>query len=339
MDSRDRRREREAREQAERESAQARQAALVAQRRLRRSRQFARAMAVLALVAIVLLGLTVDAYRWATHNILPPDSMVTLQQLRLGYAPVPEMVAIPAGRFDMGEQDQAFIDSDARTAVTRTEFGIPGRKGVAIASGFALGRTEVTYDQFDYYVWQQQRGGPATLRYPATAAGGRGAHPVVFVNWADAMGYARWLGQRTHRQCRLPTEAEWEYAARAGRATAYWWGDTVDPDRPQARCKTCDAKLRDLTSAVVGSFGPNPFGLHDTAGNVLELTCSAWRDAFDGAEQRCADLADTGLRAIRGGSFRSPPKYLRATSRAEIDPTFRREGIGFRVLCKAGTDP
>ena len=338
MTSRDQRREREAREMAEHERERAQKAALKAERRLRRSRWLAGTMAAAAALAIGLLGLTAQAYHWAKDNALPPDSMVTLQHFRLGYAPVPALVAIRPGRFNLGDQDRAFIDRYAHQSVTKTEFGIDGQKDVEIADGFALGRTEVTYDQFDFYVWQQHRIGQDRLKFPATAAGGRGEHPVVFVNWHEATAYATWLGQRTQQACRLPTEAEWEYAARAGSTSGYWWGDKVDPNRPQARCRSCDATQSSPTSAIVGSFAANPFGLQDTAGNVMEMTCSAWRDSFDGAEQRCTDKVDTAARAIRGGAFGSEAMYLRSSSRADIDPEVRREAIGFRVLCSLRPD-
>src|SRR5690606_16781685 len=119
-----------------------------------------------------LLGLIVDAYYWAKNNFLPPDSMITLQRFRLGYAPLPDLTKkpIPPGSFEMGEHDAAFI---ANLGELEKHFGVPG-KAIHIAQPFYLGKTEVTYDQYDYYVWQQHRSGNTDIKFPNTAEGGRG---------------------------------------------------------------------------------------------------------------------------------------------------------------------
>ena len=342
MDSRDRRRERQAREQAERDRQQAQQAAQQAQRRLRRSRQVLAAMTLTALLGVALLGLVVDAYRWATANALPADSMWRLQHFRLGYAPTPSMVAIPAGRFKMGDADFDYVSTHQKAFAAAGNFGAPIQPDVALAQGFFLGRFEVSFDEFDYYVWQQSRSTGKALGYPSTAPGGRGRQPVVNLTWDEAGAYAEWLGQRPpYRACRLPTEAEWEYAARGpalsgAPATAYWWGDSAGQD--SANCLGCGKRTPKDQSAPVGSYQANGFGLFDTSGNVLEMTCSAWRPQFDGSEQHCVDRADRGDRAVRGGSFLSPPDFVRTAMRTNFQRDTRRSSFGFRVLCARAPD-
>lgn len=342
MDSRDRRREREAREQADRDRQQAQRAAQLAQQRLRRSRQFLAAMTVTALLGLALLGLVVDAYRWATTNALTADSMWRLQRFRLGYAPTPTMEAIPAGRFNMGEQDEVYVTTHQAQGTAAGSFGVPHKPNVEVAQGFHIGRYEVSFDEFDYHVWQQSRSTGQPLRYPSTAPGGRGRQPVVNLSWDEAGAYAEWLGKRPpYRACRLPTEAEWEYAARGpaaagAAATAYWWGDSVGEDH--ANCQGCGTRTPKDRAAPVGSYQANGFRLFDTSGNALEMTCSAWRPKFDGSEQRCADGADRGDRVVRGGSFLSSPDFARTAMRINLQQDTRRSSFGFRVLCAGAPD-
>ncbi len=166
---------------------------------------------VALLAMIVVYG--AESITWVQKHDLSPDMIWTLQRFRLGYAPpLPALTEkpIPSGSFNMGEQDAAFI---ANLGEAEKNFGVPG-KPIDIARPFYLGKTEVTYEQYDYYVWQQHRSGNTAIAFPNTAQGGRGNRPVVNVNWFDAVAYARWLGEQTNNQCRLPTEAEWEYAAR-----------------------------------------------------------------------------------------------------------------------------
>ncbi len=320
-------------------ASRAQRAAQEAEKRLRKSRRFAFVMTVLALVSIGLLGLTVDAYYWAKNNFLPPDSMLTLQRFRLGYAPLPDLTKkpIPPGSFEMGEHDAAFI---ANLGELEKHFGVPG-KAIHIAQPFYLGKTEVTYDQYDYYVWQQHRSGNTDIQFPNTAEGGRGDRPVVNVSLSDAMGYVAWLGKQIGQNCRLPTEAEWEYAARAGSNTAYPWGDELQPiidgkETAMANCRGCGSKWDGEEAAPVRSFAANQFGLYDMSGNVWEWTCSNWRERFDGSEQQCNDdTSDTQFRVLRGGSWLNVPDSARAAARNLNHPDSRRSSLGFRVLCSS----
>ena len=205
---------------------------------------------------------------------------------------------------------------------------------------FQIGVYEVTYDEFDYYVWEQQRTGHADVKYPTTPPAGGGKRPVVNVDWSEATAYARWLGGRTGRDCRLPTEAEWEYAARARSQTAYPWGNDVRSSssgetKAMANCRDCGSPWDGEESAPVGSFPTNAFGLYDTSGNVWEWTCSLWSDQFDGSEQRCADEQAPELRVVRGGSWNNNQDFARSAARVRNNPNDRIDDIGFRVLCSS----
>lgn len=228
----------------------------------------------------------------------------------------------------MGEQDAAFIKNMPDNV--KKYFGVPGKR-VRISKPFYLSKTEITYAQYDYSVEIRRREGQS-IDSPETATGGRGKQPVVFVSWFEAAAYADWLGKLTNNQCRLPTEAEWEYAARAGTSTAYPWGNKIGVNN--ANCDGCGSPWDGKQAAPVGSFATNRFGLHDMPGNVFEWTCSNWHDLFDGSEQQCNDDAtDNTDRVLRGGSWNYNPDYLRASYRFSSHPDNRYNFIGFRVLC------
>ena len=297
---------------------------------LAKSRWKARAQLALVTLVIAFVG---ESYLWIRRHDLPLDSMLTLQRFRLGYAPTPALAAISAGTFDMGEQDKEFLKGIPERFIPN--FGVPGRS-VEITKGFALGKHEVTYEQFDYYVWDQHRAGHRNPQFPTTAKGGRGTHPVVNVTWHDATAYAKWLGERTHRDCRLPTEAEWEYAARGNTKTAYWWGDEIGEKK--ANCRNCGSQWEGEQSAPVGSFEGNKWGLFDTSGNVWEWTCSLWREEFDGNEQRCADENNSAARVVRGGSWDDIAAFARAAARYANGPDLRAGFLGFRVLCSSAIE-
>ena len=141
---------------------------------------------------------------------------------------------------------------------------------------------------------------------------------------------------------RLPTEPEWEYAARAGTTTARYWGN--DPDEACGYASVYDQQTRRefgfdweshscddgyRVTAPVGSFKPNAFGLHDMLGNVSEWTCSAYKENYDGSEQKCSDSAR--FYSLRGGSWSGIPRWVRAAARSVSYPDTRRNFIGFRL--------
>lgn len=183
---------------------------------------------------------------------------------------------------------------------------------VELPNGLAIGRTEVTFDEWLECVTA------GACREVDDHGWGRGRRPVVNVTLADVEGYARWLSGRAERACRLPTEAEWEEAARAGTATAYWWGDRMEPGR--ANCRECDEGPIRHETLPVASYPANPWGLHDTAGNVWEWTSSCW-------DQACR------RRAVRGGAWYYFAPAARSASRAGEAPEGGGYAIGFRLVC------
>ena len=158
------------------------------------------------------------------------------------------------------------------------------------------------------------------------------------VSWDDATAFAAWLAATTGKPYRLPSETEWEYAARAGSSTRYWWGDAPAPDgRAMAACAGCGSPWDAKEPAPVGSFPANPFGVAGTAGAVWEWTADVYcadfgRSAADGAARTAESCPTAGdLRVLRGGSSFSPPAQIRSSIRLRNVRSFRSTTVGFRV--------
>ena len=175
------------------------------------------------------------------------------------------MIVIPAGSFTMGSPE--------------SETGRRAREGpqheVTIAKPFAVSKFEVTWDDWD-----------ACVKYGdceniSDSGFGRGTRPVINVSWDDAQQYAAWLSMMTDRPYRLLTEAEWEYAARAGSTTAYFWGDEIGEGN--ANCGGCGSQWDKRQTSPVDSFKPNAFGLHDMAGNVWQWVQDCYHGDYNGA--------------------------------------------------------
>jgi formylglycine-generating enzyme required for sulfatase activity len=221
-----------------------------------------------------------------------------------------EMVIVPAGAFDMGSS---------------TEYESPVHR-VTFANPFAIGRYEVTFDEWDRCV--EDKGCKAQ---PDDREWGRGDRPVINVSWVDAKTFATWLSQKTGQTYRLPSEAEWEYAARAGTNTPFWWGR--DAGSRQANCRECSTGIGQQTSPV-GSYKPNPFGLYDTAGNVAEWVEDCWNDSYRGAPKdgTAWTAGQCRLRVLRGGAYDSQAKTVRSTARFRYDTDVRYSSNGFRLV-------
>ena len=199
---------------------------------------------------------------------------------------------------------------------------------ITLKKPFAIGRCEVTFD--DYRAFVKATG--ETL--PNSEGWGQGRRPVINVSWQDAVDYARWLSDATGKSYRLPTETEWNYAARAGTKTNYWWGDEIGSNK--ANCDGCGSLWDSRMTAPVGSFVPNGFGLFDTSGNVWEWVQDCWHDDYndaptDGSAWLDKDGADCGRRVIRGGSWSNFPRYLRSATRDGGAAGDRGDGVGFRL--------
>ncbi len=152
-------------------------------------------------------------------------------------------------------------------------------------------------------------------------------HPVVYVNHDDATAYAKWLSDKTGEEYRLPSEAEWEYAARAGTTTARFWGDGWD-DAPAY------ANTRSEGTTAVGEFKPNGFGLYDMLGNVWEWTADHWHQTYAGAPADGSSWTSGGVasrRVLRGGSWNGSPRALRAGCRLRLVTDIRYSFFGFRL--------
>ena len=180
---------------------------------------------------------------------------------------------------------------------------------------FWLGETEVTQAQ-----WQAVMGSNPSYFKGSDL-------PVERVSWNDIQEFIRKLNRRTGKRFRLPTEAEWEYAARAGTQTASYWGNGIG--RNNANCDGCGSRWDNEQTAPVGSFKPNAFGLFDMLGNVWEWTCSAYTESYDGSEQKCSVSASTYT--LRGGSWSNEPRRVRAAYRNFYYPDNRYNFIGFRL--------
>jgi formylglycine-generating enzyme required for sulfatase activity len=229
----------------------------------------------------------------------------------------PEMVVMPAGEFQMGCVSGKDCRDDELPVRTVT-FGKP----------FAIGKYEVTFDEYAQFTLSTGQDTPPDSDF------GRDRRPVINVSWDEARKYAGWLSGQTGKRYRLLTEAEWEYAARAGTATPYWWGDGVGKNR--ANCAGCGSKWDGKGTAPVGSFAPNPFNLYDTAGNVWEWVQDCWHDNYDGASSdgsawEKADGGDCGRRVIRGGSWFYRPRFLRSASRSRYYTVAGGYFLGFRL--------
>jgi formylglycine-generating enzyme required for sulfatase activity len=222
----------------------------------------------------------------------------------------PEMVAVAAGSFTMG---------------AKTDYADPVHR-VTIPSDFAIGRFEVTFEEWDRCV---DEGGCMTR--PDDRGWGRGQRPVINVSWLDAKAFVAWLSQKTGFKYRLPTEAEWEYAARAGTSTTYWWGADVGSGR--ANCQNCNTGQGRMTLSV-GAFKPNAFGLYDTSGNIAEWVEDCWHDDYHGAptDGSAWNQPQCQLRVLRGGAFDSDAMYVSSAARFRYDYDVPYSANGFRIV-------
>ena len=224
-----------------------------------------------------------------------------------------EMVSIPGGIFRMGDLNGGGHD-DERPVHSVT---VPA---------FKMGKYEVTFDQWDACVADGGCG-----RYtPDDGGWGRGDRPVINVSWDDAHAFIDWLNEKTGGNFRLPSEAEWEYAARAGSTTKYSWGNSVGSSR--ANCND-DCGDRWNYSAPVGSFSANAWGLHDMHGNVWEWVQDCTNDSYIGAPTDGSGWTsgDCSNRIIRGGAWKNSLNAMRSAYREGWDPSAQDNEQGFRL--------
>jgi formylglycine-generating enzyme required for sulfatase activity len=228
------------------------------------------------------------------------------------------MVVIPAGRFLMGApKDETQRENNERP------------HEVVIKRAFALGKYPVTFEEYDRFCVATKRDKPSDEGW------GRDQRPVIYVNWPDAMAYCAWLSEQTGQAYRLPTEAEWEYACRAGTTTPFYFGATISTDQANYDGRSTYGSGRQGTyrqhTTPVGEFPANAWGLYDMHGTVWEWTGSVYDTNYGGAEQRRADANESDYRVVRGGSWVYSPGRLRSASRFRYSPDDRNSGLGFRI--------
>ncbi|MBS0588623.1 MAG: SUMF1/EgtB/PvdO family nonheme iron enzyme [Proteobacteria bacterium] len=234
----------------------------------------------------------------------------------------PEMVRIAPGKFLMGsprtDKDQWFDEAPQHE--------------VSIGYAFEIGKYEITFDEYDTFARATNRELPLDF-----FDWGRGRRPVINVSFDDALAYVKWLSEQTGKYYRLPSEAEWEYAARAGSQTRYWWGDAIGKNN--AVCDGCGSKWDHKQTAPVGSFQANAFGLHDTSGNVYEWVQDCWYDNYinapiDGSAWREKDGGACNSQVARGGAWGSLPRGIRSADRIRgiWRPIEKNFLIGFRIV-------
>jgi formylglycine-generating enzyme required for sulfatase activity len=253
------------------------------------------------------------------HALQPNDSFKEC-------AACPVMTVIAPGTFNMGSPT--------------TELGRAGSESpqhqVTIGRKFAFGRSSVTFDEWDACVADGGCNGYA----PADEGWGRGKRPVINVSWNEANAYLAWLSRKTGKSYRLPTEAEREYAARAGTTTPFWWGSSITSEQANYNGTYIygDEGVRGEMrgqSVPVDSFLPNPWGLFQMHGNVSEWTQDCWHDNYytDPPTNSSAwTFPDCKLRVRRGGSIGSPPQVLRSAARLSGPQDKGQPFIGFRVV-------
>jgi formylglycine-generating enzyme required for sulfatase activity len=309
---------------------------------------------IAAALAVVLLGLLAAEYlldhghfiRWVASERVKSPAPVPGQVFR-DCPTCPLMKALPAGRF---EQGAAADQADA------TPFEQPEHL-VALPRPFGIGVYEITVGEFREFVYATSRKSAECAAYdgtwqarsdlswnnpgyPQTAT-----HPVTCVSWRDAHDYARWLSQKTHQRYRLASEAEWEYAARAGSGDARPWGTHAQAACASANVADAAAAQRYpgwkvqpcndgyVYSAPVGSFEPNSFGLYDMLGNVFEWVQDCWHTDYRQAPANGSAWlnGDCTQHVLRGGSWFTAPALVSVSARNRFEESYRSNSIGFRL--------
>lgn len=253
----------------------------------------------------------------------------------------PEMVLIPAGSFRMGSTKT----ENKRYGWDETD-NLP-KHLVTFAKSFWIGKYPVTRGEYAAFVSDPGYAVSNAWRDPGFLQTDH--HPVVSVSAEEANAYVAWLSARTGRAYRLPSEAEWEYAARAGTETARFWGDSMEQAHRHAN--TADQSLKRhmgkaaagrsfikgddgfVFTSPVGSFSPNDFKTHDMLGNVSEWCADRWHNSYAGAPDDGAAWTTAGhdvRRVLRGGSWNDNPRSIRAGIRVDGSSAFRRRFVGFR---------
>ena len=305
----------------------------------RRQKSFRIAYSLLGLFVITLLGI----FFHINKSDYPPSLATKALFVQLGIWPVtkPAIEPIPAGDFQMGDLSGQG-NPEERPA-----------HPVKFVKAFEMGRYEVTFDEYDLFAAATDR------EKPNDQGWGRGNRPVINVSWEDAIAYTKWLSERTGLNYHLPSEAEWEYAARATTKSERYWPEKTEAKKDDTACtyaNVFDSKNAPVIkkiyagttwepfncadefpyTAPVGQFKANPWQLHDILGNVWEWTQDCYVDSYkatptDGSAQESPDNNACPLRVLRGGSWSGIPQDVRSALRNWNAPDNRLGNIGFRL--------
>ncbi|MGH8657786.1 MAG: SUMF1/EgtB/PvdO family nonheme iron enzyme [Gammaproteobacteria bacterium] len=296
-----------------------------------------------ALGTLVLVTLVFGWWIGAQQLTVRSGFSIVLAWLGIAY-PEPELVEIPVGSFRMGSPDN---EEDRQSDEGPQHV-------VSIGQRFLLGKYEVTFDEYDVFAFLVKGDGGCSdgheVTRPSDEGWGRGRRPVINVSWSDANCYAEWLSRKTGKRYRLPTEAEWEYAARAGTDTPRPW-----PGGPEAACRFANVfdqknveeikkryvivRLQPFPcpdayafTAPAGSFPAN-LGVHDVLGNVWEWVQDCYHENYNAAPADGKAWEENGCsqRVIRGGAWFDEPENLRSARRFRFSPVFRNFTLGFRL--------
>lgn len=249
-----------------------------------------------------------DVRRWCRHAVLACSPWL----LALLLCPIPARAEDQTLILQRLRQQLQALEAEQAghkalaEAMARDFIPIPGRK-------YRMSKYTVTFAQWDACV----AAGACNGFRPDDAGWGREQRPVINVSWDDTQAFIAWLNAQTGKRYRLPTEDEWEHAARGGTATAYYWGNEIGVNH--ANCDGCATQWRNPQTVPVGSFAANPFGLFDMLGNVWQWTSDCWE-------------GDCGRRVLRGGAWFEDPEHLRVTTRDWTATSGRGRIIGFRLV-------
>jgi formylglycine-generating enzyme required for sulfatase activity/class 3 adenylate cyclase len=239
---------------------------------------------------------------------LPSPASPAVQPTTQAAAPVrePEMVSLRGGSFAMGSNED-ISEKPVRQVTVKP---------------FAMGKYPVTVQEWNAC---------ATAKACGFTASGKDDAPVTNVSWSDAKQYVAWLAETTRKPYRLPSEAEWEYAARGGTQTRYWWGDQFQPG--MVNCRNCSDIPSGDQPVKVGSLKPNPFGLFDMGGSVDQWVEDCWHKNYQGAPADGSAWVENECpsHVIRSGSWRKDSGYARTANRGSYDTNVRYPTHGFRV--------
>ena len=224
----------------------------------------------------------------------------------------PTMIWIPAGSFAMGSPGTSTSQDE------RPRHTVKLKK-------FAISKYEITISEYEKFAKATKRTMPDDLYMEHDTS------PVVLIKWDDAYNYTKWLSEQTGHKYRLPSEAEWEYAASGGQESPFWWG--YEEKSGMAHCFTCGSQFDPRKPAKIGKFKPNQFGLYDTAGNVAEWVYDCWHQNYNDAptDGSVWEGGDCSQRVARGGSYISPQQSVRIAKRDKFKSDSGYDHVGFRL--------